>query len=139
MKRNEDRAVPDERAMREMLALLDEWKAPEPSVWFDGRMSARLREEMARPPEGFFARVRDRFLFSEDMTARPMLAGALALLLATAGGSYMGVAHYEAAHRPAAVSAAVQDLQIIDNNEQAIQQMDQLLDTSADDGGQPQS
>jgi hypothetical protein len=32
------------------MALLDEWQAPEPSPYFDTRLEARLREEMARPP-----------------------------------------------------------------------------------------
>ena len=31
------------------MALLDEWQAPEPSPYFDTRMQARLRDEMARP------------------------------------------------------------------------------------------
>ena len=31
------------------MALLDEWQAPEPSPYFDTRLQARLREEMARP------------------------------------------------------------------------------------------
>jgi anti-sigma factor RsiW len=31
------------------MALLDEWQAPEPSPYFNTRLQARLREEMARP------------------------------------------------------------------------------------------
>src|ERR1700675_1433597 len=34
------------------MALLDEWQAPEPSPYFDTRLQARLREEMARPASG---------------------------------------------------------------------------------------
>ena len=37
--------------MREMMLLLDDWKAPDPSPWFDGRMMARFREEQARAPD----------------------------------------------------------------------------------------
>jgi hypothetical protein len=33
---------------RQTMALLDEWKAPEPSPYFDVRIRARLREEAAR-------------------------------------------------------------------------------------------
>jgi len=33
---------------RQTMALLDEWKAPEPSPYFDTRLQARLREEKAR-------------------------------------------------------------------------------------------
>jgi anti-sigma factor RsiW len=35
--------------LQKTMALLDEWQAPEPSPYFDTRMQARLREEMARP------------------------------------------------------------------------------------------
>ena len=31
------------------MELLDEWQAPEPSPYFDTRLQARLREEMAKP------------------------------------------------------------------------------------------
>lgn len=130
--------VSNEQAMREVQTLLDSWSAPEPSAWFDGRMAARLREEMSRPPQGFFARLRDRFLFSGNVATRPVLAGALAAVLLITGGSYAGlVAHHGVSPQTPVVSAAVEDLQIIDNNDQAIQQMDQLLDASDDD--QPQS
>src|SRR5579859_3914366 len=37
------------RELQNTMALLDEWQAPEPSPYFDTRMQARLREEMARP------------------------------------------------------------------------------------------
>ncbi|HEV2400039.1 MAG TPA: hypothetical protein VGS27_24080 [Candidatus Sulfotelmatobacter sp.] len=37
------------KAMRETMALLDEWQAPEPTPYFDVRLQARLREEMAKP------------------------------------------------------------------------------------------
>ena len=33
---------------RQTMALMDEWKAPEPSPYFDVRLRARLREEAAR-------------------------------------------------------------------------------------------
>ncbi len=35
--------------LQKTMALLDEWQAPEPSAYFDTRLQARLREEMARP------------------------------------------------------------------------------------------
>ena len=35
------------------MAVLDEWQAPEPSTYFDTRLQARLREEMARPSAGW--------------------------------------------------------------------------------------
>lgn len=129
--------VPDERAMREVMGLLDEWKVPEPSPWFDGRMMARFREEQQRAPESWFARLRDRFTFASPLRYRPMLAGAMALLLVAGGGSYVGVSHLQA-NASMGTSATVQDLQVLDNNDQAIQQMDQLLD-GADDTGHSSS
>ncbi len=39
--------------MQKTMALLDEWQAPEPSPYFDTRLQARLREEMARPQAGW--------------------------------------------------------------------------------------
>ena len=39
--------------LQKTMALLDEWQAPEPSPYFDTRMQARLREEMARPAAGW--------------------------------------------------------------------------------------
>ena len=122
--------VSDEQAMHEMMALLDDWKAPEPSPWFDARMMARFREEVQREPEGFFARLRDRFLYGNTATLKPMLAGAMALLLVAGGGSWLEISHLQHV-KAAAVSATVEDLQIIDNNDQAIQQMNQLLDDDA--------
>jgi anti-sigma factor RsiW len=35
--------------LRQTMALLDEWKIPEPSPFFDTRLHARLREELPRP------------------------------------------------------------------------------------------
>ncbi len=39
-------------------ALLDDWKAPEPSPYFDAKLHARLREAQASEPEGFWSRTR---------------------------------------------------------------------------------
>ena len=41
------------RDLQKTMALLDEWQAPEPSLYFDTRLQARLREEMARPATGW--------------------------------------------------------------------------------------
>jgi hypothetical protein len=122
--------VPDEQAMREVMLLLDEWQAPEPSPWFDARMMARFREEQERN-QGFVERLSSLWLFRNMPAARPIMIGVLVLLLMVGGGSYLefGLPH---AAKPANVSATVEDLQILDNNAQAIQQMDQLLDENDD-------
>lgn len=126
-------AVSDEQAMAEMMDLLDDWKVPEPSPWFDARMMARFREEVERKPEGFFARLRDRFLFGNAIGLKPLVAGAMALVLVAGGGGYLEIAHVQSSSA-VATSATVQDLQILDNNDQAIQEMDQLLDGPVDNG-----
>jgi len=43
------------RNLQKTMALLDEWQAPEPSPYFDTRLQARLREEMARPAAGWLS------------------------------------------------------------------------------------
>lgn len=136
MARVSETNVTDEQAMREMMGLLDEWDAPEPSPWFDGRMMARFREEQQRAPESWLSRVRDHFLFGNTVALKPLMAGAMALLLVAGGGGYLQLEHAQRA-MPVQASATVQDLQLIDNNDQAIQQMDQLLD--GDDSGQASS
>jgi hypothetical protein len=55
---------------RQTMALLDEWRAPEPSPYFDVRLQARLREEIAKPQTGWLAWFR-----------RPVLAAALTMLM----------------------------------------------------------
>src|SRR6266849_6248225 len=62
---------------RQTMALLDEWRAPEPSPYFDVRLQARLREEMAKPQAGWLRWLR-----------RPVLAAALMLLLGIGVGSF---------------------------------------------------
>jgi len=126
------------KAMQATFAALDSWAAPDPSPWFDSRLMARLREEQAAAPESFLERLRSTLLFSTGRQLRPVLAGALAIALAVSGGTALTVSHLL---HPGTVeaSATVQDLQIIDHNDQALQTMDQLLqdDISDDVGNAP--
>jgi hypothetical protein len=62
---------------RQTMALLDEWQAPEPSPYFDVRLQARLREEMAKPQAGWLAWFR-----------RPVLAAALTVLMGVGIGLF---------------------------------------------------
>jgi hypothetical protein len=108
-------------------ALLDTWQAPAPSAFFDQRLAAHLREEIAAPRLGFFSRMRDRILFGNSLQLRPAFAGALALALIVGSGTFAGInsiTHPQAAPAP---SAIVNDLQLLNKNGQAIQQLDQLL------------
>ncbi len=42
------------QGFRQTMAMLDQWQAPEPGPYFDTRLGARIREEMARPAAGWF-------------------------------------------------------------------------------------
>jgi hypothetical protein len=125
--------VSDEQAMHDVMALLDDWKAPEPSPWFDAKMMAKFREEQQAAPAGFFARLRDRWLFNTGNPMKPLMAGAMALVLVAGGSTYLEMAHMQTMKaQPGSISATVQDLQNLDSNAQTIQQMGQLLDDSDD-------
>jgi anti-sigma factor RsiW len=124
-------------------SLLDAWEAPDVSPYFDQKLAVRLREEQSAPAPGWFEQLKTRLLLNTGRQFRPALAGVMALLL-LAGGGGVGVTAFMHPHAThvTAVSATVNDLQILDKNEQAIQQMDQLLqeNAAADDRGPiPQS
>jgi len=125
------------KSLEATFALLDTWKAPEPSPYFDQKLAVRLREEQAKAPEGWFERLKSRLLFNTGRQFRPALAGALALILLVGGGTFANLSSF--GHATPQASAAVQDLQILDKNDQALQAMDQLLqdDGPADDNATP--
>jgi anti-sigma factor RsiW len=120
--------------LRATFALLDSWTAPEPSAYFDSKLHARLREAQSAAPEGLWSRMRSFVTFSTGRGLRPAMAGALALVLVLGGGGTLIDLYHPAVSTQA--SPTVNDLKILDNNAQAIQQMDQLLDTN-DDGSAP--
>jgi hypothetical protein len=127
------------QSLEATFALLDAWKAPEPSPYFDQKLAVRLREEQELAPAGWFERWKSRLLFNTGRQLRPALAGALALVLLVGGGTFADVSGFLQS-KPQA-SAAVQDLQILDKNDQALQTMDQFLQDvgSADDTTAPPS
>jgi hypothetical protein len=127
-------------ALESTMHLLDSWRAPAVSPYFDQRLAVRLREEQASPAPGWFEQLRTRLLFNTGRQFRPALAGAMALLL-IAGGGGVGLSTYNHQQAQATqTSAVVKDLQILDRNEQALQQMDELMqDASAKDNAPPQS
>jgi len=65
------------KEMRATMSLLDEWKTPEPSPYFDVRLQARLREEMVKPQSGWMYWFR-----------RPVLAAALTVLMGIGVGLF---------------------------------------------------
>ena len=103
------------KSMRATMSLLDEWQVPEPSPYFDVRLQARLREEMARPQTGWMHWFR-----------RPVLAAALTVIMgigigvyfATGGGNRHGTKDVpSAANVPVDPGSAVGDLQTLDKND----------------------
>ena len=94
---------------RKTMALLDEWQTPEPSPYFDVRLRARLREEVAKQPVGWWAWAR-----------RPVMAVSLAVVIVA------GVTIFRIEHRPGPnpiptlaniqPGTAVGDLQTLDKN-----------------------
>jgi hypothetical protein len=123
----------ESKSLEATFTLLDTWKVPEPSPYFDQKLAVRLREEQASAPEGWFERLKSQLLFNTGRKFRPALAGTLALILVLGGGTFANLAGF--GHSTPQISAAVQDLQILDKNDQALQTMDQLLqdDGPADD------
>jgi hypothetical protein len=101
------------KAMSATMALLDEWQTPEPSPYFDVRLQARLREEMAKPQAGWLSWLR-----------RPVLAAALTVLMGVGVGLFFtrerGISEFPPADETADVVAepgsAVSDLQALENN-----------------------
>ncbi len=114
------------------MSLLDTWKGPEPSPYFLTRLDARMREELEAPPEGWFARLRDRLAFGPSMHVRPLAAMALAVMLLVGGGAYLGVTDLDQTANPTP-TAVVHDLQTLDNNAQLLDQME-AMSTSNDNG-----
>ena len=93
------------KGMRATMSLLDEWQAPDPSAYFDVRLQARLREEMAKPQAGWLHWFR-----------RPVLAAALTVILGVGLGVFLTDDSGRHAQPPVEVGSAVDDLQSLDKN-----------------------
>jgi hypothetical protein len=106
---------------RQTMALLDEWRAPEPSPYFDVRLQARLREEMAKPQNSWMTWFR-----------RPVLAAALTVLMAIGVGLFFsnGSGIYRPPDDEVAVmpGTAVSDLQALEKNHDLYSDFDLLDD-----------
>ncbi len=114
--------------MKQTMALLEEWRAPEPSPYFDVRLQARLREEQRR------ARFSWRY-----WVRRPAAVGiAATILLALGVGSFLGTQdevrpndHVVAATR----GTAVGDLQYLEKHSDLLQEFEALDVLDHDSGG----
>jgi hypothetical protein len=112
------------KEMRATMALLDEWKTPEPTPYFDVRLQARLREEMAKPQAGWLHWFR-----------RPVLAAALTVLMGVGVGVwYTGTTGMIdpgpgiSDNVPPAPGSAVSDLQALEKNHDLYSDFDLLDD-----------
>jgi anti-sigma factor RsiW len=113
------------KTMRATMALLDKWQAPEPSPYFDVRLQARLREEMAKPQAGWLQWLR-----------RPVLAAALTVLMGLGiglffthdGGFYSGNSEEAVVMEAAEPGTAVSDLQALEKNHDLYSDFDLLDD-----------
>jgi predicted anti-sigma-YlaC factor YlaD len=115
--------------MRQTMALLDEWQAPEPSPYFDVKLQARLREEKQKATASWL-----------DWFRKPVL-GVLGALLIAAG---VGLFEYDQPSRggsgssqgPVVISRGtpVGDVEFLDKNSDLLQNFDALdaLDGTVD-------
>lgn len=112
------------KAMRETMALLDQWQVPEPSPYFDVRLQARLREEMANPQAGWVRWFR-----------QPILAAALTVAMGVGVGLFFAQGNYRHNTTDASIAepgpgSAVSDLQALDKNHDMYADFDMLDDLS---------
>lgn len=108
--------------MRQTMALLDQWTAPEPSPYFNTRLQARLREPVGQ----------QRWL---GWFRKPALAAAMAGLMVIGGSLYT----MSIRPQPQAVvhpGAAVQDLLDLDKNQDMFANFDVLDDLDTDGNSQ---
>jgi len=122
-------------SFQQTFSVLDTWKAPEPTPYFDQKLAVLIREEQAAPRMGWFESLVTRLRFNTGRSFRPAMISALSLALIVGGGSVYVVAPFQVA-QPTKASAAINDLQILDRNEQAFQQLDELQQDD-DNGSQP--
>jgi anti-sigma factor RsiW len=121
--------------MRQTMALLDEWEAPEPTPYFDTRFEARLREEKATErSRGWWVWLR-----------HPAMAAVATVLVAASVGLYVMKGRQDGivdqAFKPpvpAAVGSAVGDLETLDKDNELYADFDVLdeLDSQNQDNQQ---
>ena len=118
--------------LRATMALLDVWKAPEPSPYFLSRMEARLKEEREAGPDGWLARWRADFVYGPVSHVRPLAAMALTVLLLVGGGAYLGITNWDQPQAVSGQAAVVQDLQTMSSNAQLLDQLEAISSSNDD-------
>ncbi len=105
---------------RQTMALMDEWKVPEPSPYFDVRLRARLREEAAQPVAWW------------QWIRKPALALSLAVVMVMSitffRADYSNERTEKVANVVAEPGTAVGDLQALDKNSELYSDFDLLDD-----------
>jgi anti-sigma factor RsiW len=118
-------------SMRQTMALLDEWKAPEPSPYFDSRLHARLREVAAGPQSWL------------EWLRKPAIAFALAVLMVVGITIFRNApSHQEIAQAPSSGPAttvsqtgtAIGDLQELEHDGDMYANFDVLDDLGSQAG-----
>jgi len=97
------RCTAELNSLRNTMALLDEWEAPEPSPYFLTRTRAHLKEEREKAPVSRWV----------AWLRRPVLAVSLATVLAAGGLTYRLV---QIQSSPAPDNGAVADIESLDKN-----------------------
>jgi hypothetical protein len=116
--------------LKQTMAMMDEWTAPEPSPYFDTRLQARLREERATKSVSWLEWLR-----------RPVAVMVATVLVVAGGVLYQrGGTLYPSQTPPPVVAKGtpVGDLQFLDKNSEVLDDFDALdaLDGTPDDNGQ---
>ena len=127
------------RDFEKTMALLDEWRAPEPSPYFDTRFQSRLREEMARPASAWLSAGWLGWL------RRPAWAMSLAAAV-FAGALVIGIGSKSSILQPEAIATkppslglpvqpgtAVGDLQALERNDELYADFDVLDELQVQD------
>ena len=119
------------------MALLDEWQAPEPSPYFDTRLQARLREEMARPSVAWYQRILLGFS-AHPVWVSSVLAVIFAVALGIGNKSYFVQTEAIATKPPSLLTpvqpgTAVGDLQALEKNDDLYADFDMLDDLQVQD------
>ena len=110
-------------ALRRTMALLDEWRVPEPSPYFGTRLRARLRAEAAAPA-GWWAMLR-----------RPVMALAATLIVAAAVMIHGGRSVHNLPQTVAVAAqpgTAVGDLESLDKNHDLLANIELLDEVSSE-------
>jgi len=120
-----DHCAADLRDLQKTMALLDEWQAPEPSPYFDTRMQALLREEMARPQSAWLNWLRRpawAMSLAAFVFAGALLVGNKSYLVETGAIS----TNPPSLSLPVQPGTAVGDLQALERNDELYADFDML-------------